>query len=126
MHSGGSRIIVEIVLSIYFLTLLYIIRFKNLKIILNISLILLIGLMISSSKIYAAWAFVSNISREMQPIQYLSVVDFFKVFFDIFFFVPRSNITDHVIYTSHNLSIEELSFNITIVPLLILICSFQN
>ena len=121
MHSGGSRIIVEIVFSIYFLTLLHIIRFKKLKIILNISLILLIGLMISSSKIYAAWAFVSNIGREMQPIQYLSVVDFLKVFFDIFFFVPKSNITQHVLFTSHQLSIEELSLNITIVPLLILI-----
>ena len=126
MHSGGSRIIVEILLSIYFLTLIHIIKFRNLKIIIYIFFASLIGLCISSSKIYSAWVFVSNFPRDLEPIQFLSFYDFVKVFFDFFFLFPQNEIKDHIITYSHNVSIEELSFNISILPLIILSIFLSN
>lgn len=126
MHSGGSRIIVEILLSIYFLTLIHIIKFRNLKIIIYIFFASLIGLCISSSKIYSAWVFVSNFPRDLEPIQFLSFYDFVKVFFDFFFLFPQNEIKDHIITYSHNVLIEELSFNISILPLIILSIFLSN
>lgn len=126
MHSGGSRIIVEILLSIYFLTLIHIIKFRNLKIIIYIFFASFIGLCISSSKIYSAWVFVSNFPRDLEPIQFLSFYDFVKVFFDFFFLFPQNEIKDHIITYSHNVSIEELSFNISILPLIILSIFLSN
>ena len=120
IHSGGSRIIVEIILTTYFLTLIHIIRFKNLKIIFYIFFAVLIGLIISSSKIYSAWVLVSNFPRDMQPILFNSFFDFIKVFFDFFFLFPKEEINKNIILNSHKVTIEELSFNITIVPLIIL------
>ena len=86
MHSGGSRIIMEILVSIFFLTILHLINFKDLKIIIYIGLSVLIGLMISSSKIYAAWSFVENLSRETSPIYFNNIKVLF-LYFLIFSFL---------------------------------------
>ena len=126
MHTGGSRIIVEILLSIYFLTLIHIIKFKDFKIIIYIFFASLIGLCISSSKVYSAWVFVSNFPRDLDPIQFRSFFDFIKVFFDFFFLFPKNEISNHVFLGSNSLSIEELSFNISVLPLIILSIFVSN
>ena len=59
----------EILVSIYFLTLWYLVKYKNLKIILSISYVL-VGLLISSSKIYAAWSLVEGLPREVPPMEF--------------------------------------------------------
>lgn len=119
MHSGGTRIIMEILVSVYFLTLLHLINHKNLKIIFNISLSVLIGLLISSSKIYAAWSFVENITRNTEPIYFKSIFSFISIFFDFFFLNPKEKIEFASI--TANLTIEEFSFNISILPIIILL-----
>ena len=124
MHSGGTRIIMEILVAIYFLTILHLIKYKNFKFIINISLSVLIGLLISSSKIYAAWSFVDGLSRDVQPIEFKSIFSFISNFFNFFFLFPKSNIEFASI--SANLTIEEYSFNISIIPLIILILYLRN
>ena len=126
MHSGGSRIIMEILVSIFFLTLLHLINFKDLKIIIYIGLSVLIGLMISSSKIYAAWSFVENLSRETSPIYFNNIRSFISVFFDFFFFIPRTDINDEVGSITATLSMEEFSFNVSILPLIIFVIYLRN
>ena len=121
MHSGGSRIIVEILISIFFLSLIHLIKFKDLKIILYIGLSVFIGLLISSSKIYAAWTFVENVSREVDPIYFKSIRGFISTFFNFFFLIPKEDISDILGSQLINLSIEEFSFNISILPIIILI-----
>ena len=119
MHSGGSRIIMEILVSIYFLTLLHLVKYKNLKIILSISLSVLVGLLISSSKIYAAWSLVEGLPRDVPPMEFKNLFSFIKNFLNFFFFVPKQNI--EFASSAAVLTIEEFSFNISILPLIILI-----
>mgnify|MGYP001159803698 CR=1 FL=1 len=126
MHSGGTRIIMEILVSIFFLTLLHLINYKNYKIILYIAVSVLIGLLISASKIYAAWSFVEGLSRNVAPIYFDSIWKFISVFFDFFFLSPRESIENDVGSISAMLSIEELSFNVTILPLVIFIIYLRN
>ena len=126
MHSGGTRIIMEILVSVFFLTLLHLIKYKNYKIILYVSISVLIGLLISASKIYAAWSFVEGLSRDVSPIYFDSIWKFVSVFFDFFFLFPRESIENDVGSMSAILSIEELSFNVTILPLIIFIIYLRN
>ena len=118
MHSGGSRIIMEILVSIYFLTLLHLIKYKNLKIILNVGFSVFIGLLISSSKIYAAWSLVEGLPREVPPMEFKNLFSFIKNFFNFFFLVPKANV--EFALSAAVLTIEEFSFNISILPLIIL------
>ena len=119
MHSGGSRIIMEILVSIYFLTLLHLIKYKNFKIILNVGFSVFIGLLISSSKIYAAWSLVEGLPREVPPMEFKNLFSFIKNFFNFFFLVPKANV--EFALSAAVLTIEEFSFNISILPLIILI-----
>ena len=119
MHSGGSRIIMEILVSIYFLILLHLIKYKNFKIILNVGFSVFIGLLISSSKIYAAWSLVEGLPREVPPMEFKNLFSFIKNFFNFFFLVPKANVEFGL--SAAVLTIEEFSFNISILPLIILI-----
>ena len=89
MHSGGSRIILEILISIFLITLIHILYIKNLRIINVISLSVLIGLLISSSKIYAAHSLVENLSRDVEPIYFNSISGFLNFFVQSFFFISK-------------------------------------
>ena len=126
MHSGGTRILIEILFIVFFLTLLHLINYKNFKIILYVSISVLIGLLISSSKIYAAWSFVEGIQRDASTAYFTSIRHFILVFFDFFFFSPREYIEDDVAKMNVELTIEELSFNLSILPLIILIIYLRN
>jgi len=125
MHSGGTRIVIEILIFIYFLTLLHLINYRNFKIILNVSLAVLIGLSISSSKIYAGWSFVSVLERDAF-IYFNSFRQFISFFFDLFFLSPKEIIGDDVATYNVELSIEELSFNLSILPLIVLVIYLRN
>lgn len=126
MHSGGSRIIVEIFLSIYFILLIYLIIFKDFKIIVYTSISLFIGLLISSSKIYSAWVFTENVSREMIPMYFYNVKEFFYFFLNSFFFSSPTEHKDIIKTTMVSFAPEEMKFNISIVPIIILIFFFKN
>ena len=126
MHSGGTRTVIEILIFIYFLTLLHLINYRNFKIIFHVSLAVLIGLLISSSKIYAGWSFVSVLEREVFPLYFNSFRHFISFFFDSFFLSPREFIGDDAVTSNIELSIEELSFNLSILPLVVLIVYLRN
>ena len=126
MHSGGSRIIMEILVSIFFLILLHLVTFKDLKIILYVGLSVVIGLIISSSKIYAAWSFVEGLPREIDPIYFKNIRSFISLFLSFFFLTPKTEIFDDVASIAASLTIEEFSFNISILPLIILILYLRN
>ena len=126
MHSGGTRTVIEILIFIYFLTLLHLVNYRNFKIIFHVSLAVLIGLLISSSKIYAGWSFVSVLERDVFPLYFNSFRHFISFFFDSFFLSPREIIGDDAVTSNVELSIEELSFNLSILPLVVLILYLRN
>ena len=119
IHSGGTRMIVEIMLSLYFITLLHVYRFKSFKILIFITISTILGLLISSSKIFAAWSFVSGISRDLPPLYFKNFADFISVFFQFFFLVPDDEIFYKLENVSALLGIEEFSFNVSVVPLIL-------
>ena len=77
-HSGGSRILPIVMMSLFFMTMLHINKFNEPKIIIFILLATFIGLMISSSKIYSALSFIWSMPRDSQPLYFNSLIDFFK------------------------------------------------
>ena len=121
IHSGGTRMIVEIMLSLYFITLLHLYRFKNFKILMYITFSTILGLLISSSKIYAAWSFVSGISRDFSPLYFDNIIDFISVFLQFFFLIPSDEIMNKFKDPSALLTMEEFTFNISVVPIILLI-----
>ena len=126
MHSGGSRIILEILISIFFLTLIHLIYFKNLKIIQFVIISVLVGLLISSSKIYAAWSFVEKLSRDVEPIYFNSIGSFITIFSEFFFLFPRAQIESDMASIVGHLSIVEFSFNVSILPIVIFLFYLKN
>ena len=121
MHSGGSRIILEILISIFLITLIHILYIKNLRIINVISLSVLIGLLISSSKIYAAHSLVENLSRDVEPIYFNSISGFLNFFVQSFFLFPNKNLNTEIATVKGHLDIIELSFNVSIIPIIIFV-----
>ena len=79
IHSGSSSLIVVITLSIALIILTYIFINNNLKIIYNLFTSLSLGLIISSSKINASFAFLSNFTREYPPLLFENFVRY-KIF----------------------------------------------
>ena len=121
MHSGGSRIILEILISIFFITLIYLINKKNLKIINVIFLSILLGLLISSSKIFAAYSLVENLSRNVEPLYFNSLGSFLYFFIQSFFLFPNTDLNFDIATIKGHLDIIELSFNVSIIPIIIFI-----
>ena len=74
----------------------------------------LIGLMISSSKIYAGWSFVGELEREVSVLYFKSIRHFISVFLISFSCHLERAIGNDVAKFDVLLSIEELSFNLSI------------
>lgn len=121
IHGGGSRVLTDLLLSTFFMMLIHIYVFNNYKIISFTALPILIGLIISSSKIYSSLSFLSNISkRNLEHIYFNSLYDFVLGIFKLFFLIPNLSLKDHY-FSKWNFTIEELSFNVTIIPLLLFV-----
>ena len=119
IHGGGSRVLTDLLLSTFFMMLIHIYVFNNYKIISFTALPILFGLIISSSKIYSSLSFLSNIpKRNLEHIYFNSLYDFILGIFKLFFLIPNLSLKDHY-FSKWNFTIEELSFNVTIIPLLL-------
>ena len=121
MHSGGTRIILEILISIFFISLIHLIYKKNIKIIYVVGTSVLIGLLISSSKIFAAFSLVENLSRDVEPIYFNSIITFLNFFIESFFLFPNTSFDANTVDIKGHLDIIELSFNVSIIPVIIIL-----
>ena len=79
-------------LSIMLILSLYIYINGNLKIIYKLLYSILFGLIISSSKINASFAFINNFSREYPPLLFKNSFDFFENIFRSLFLYPNEYI----------------------------------
>ena len=121
IHSGASPLIVVISLSIMFILALYIYINGSLKIIYKFIYSILIGLTISSSKINASFAFISNFTREYPPLLFENSFGFFENSLRSLFFYPNEDKfnLDTINNVTNNLQIHEMEFGLSIVPLII-------
>ena len=121
IHSGASSLIVVISLSIMLILALYIYINGNLKIIYKLLYSILFGLIISSSKINASFAFINNFSREYPPLLFKNSFDFFENIFRSLFLYPNEYIFNSktINNVTNGLQIHEIEFGLSIIPLVI-------
>jgi len=123
IHSGASSLIVVISLSIIFILSLYIYINGNLKIVNKFTYSILIGLIISSSKINASFAFINNFTREYPALLFKNSFDFFENTLRSLFFYPNEDKFNlkTINNVTNNLQIHEMEFGLSVVPLIILL-----
>ena len=125
-HSGGSRILPIVMMSLFFMTMLHINKFNEPKIIIFIFLATFIGLMISSSKIYSALSFIWSMPRDSQPLYFNSLIDFFKTTLNMFFFIPYEDLYYNLSGSIWKLGMEEMSLNVSVIPVIIFLIYLRN
>ncbi len=128
IHSGSGTIMLPIVFSILFIIFIYIYLNEKLKIIYNLILSFLAGLVISSSKIYASLSFLSNFPREYSHMVFNNFYDLVIITFKSLFLYPDiSKFNSSVIEGAINkLNVHEIEFGISIVPLLVFMIFLVN
>ena len=121
IHSGSSSLIVVITLSIALIILIYIFINNNLKIIYNLFISLFLGLIISSSKINASFAFLSNFTREYPPLLFENFVSLLINTVKSLFFFPDINRfnSDTINQVTDQLQVHEIEFGVGIIPIII-------
>ena len=127
-HSGSGTIIIEITLSIIFILLIYVYLNEKLKIIYNLILSLLTGMLISSSKIYASISFLSNFPREYPPLAFENYYQLVVTTFKSLFLYPNISEFNSIIINKvvKNMRVHEIEYGISVVPLLVLILFLIN
>jgi len=128
VHSGSSSLIIVITLSITLIILIYTYINNNLKIIYNLFISIFIGLIISSSKINASFAFLSNITREYPPLLFENFVSLLVNTTKSLFFFPDINSfnSDTINQVTNQLQIHEIEFGVSIIPIIIFVLFLFN
>ena len=121
IHSGSGSLIVVIALSIIFIILIYSYLNEDLKVIYYLILSLAIGLIISSSKINASFAFLDNFPREYPPLVFDNLYELLSNTFKSLFFYPDITKFNSVIINNvtKKLQVHEIEFGVSILPLII-------
>ena len=128
IHSGSSSLIVVITFSIALIILIYVLINNNLKIIYNLLLSLFLGLIISSSKINASFAFLSNFTREYPPLLFENFTSLLINTVKSLFFFPDINRfnSDTINQVTTQLQVHEIEFGVSIVPIIIFVFLIFN
>ena len=121
IHSGASSLIVVIGLSILSVLSLYVYINGDLKIIYKLTHSILIGLIISSSKINASFAFINNFTREYPPLLFKNSFDFFEnIIRSLYFYPDKDGFNLKIINNvTSNLQVHELEFGLSVITLII-------
>ena len=121
IHSGSGPIILIISFSISLVVSIYIYLNEKFGIINYLILSLIIGFLISSSKIVASLSFLSNFPREFPPQVFGNYYDYVTGVFQSLFLYPDIIKHNAVIINSlpFKINIHEIEFGITILPLII-------
>ena len=135
-HSGSSPIILIIFTSILSVLLFYSHLINSFKIFFKFILSLLLGILISLSKITATLFFLSNFPRKYATTEFHSFISFIKTFFLSFFLKPNEkyfndNITSLSPFgvndeksTGVQFGVHEMEYSVSLVPIILLFFIF--
>ena len=123
-HSGSGPIILIIFTSILTILLLYSHVENSLKIFSKFFQSLLLGGLISLSKITASLHFLSNFPRQYPATEFHSLAAYFKNFFLSFFIKPNQNYFNENITSMIPFGIHEMEYAISIVPIILIFFIF--
>ena len=123
-HSGSGPIILIIFTSILFVILLYLHLENNFRIFFKFFQSLVLGTLISFSKITSSLFFLSNFPRQYPATEFNSLMSFFKTFFVSFFVKPNQNSFNENISSMFPFGIHEMEYSISIIPLILIFFVF--
>ena len=119
-HSGSGPIILIIFTSISFVILLYAHLQNTFKIFLNFFISLLLGFLISLSKIISSLFLLSNFPRVYPPTEFNSFLEYIKNFFYSFFLEADEKYFNESLTSMISFGKHEMEYSLSIVPLLAL------
>ena len=123
-HSGAGPIMPIISVSILTILLFYIHFIKNFRILINLSISFVLGILISLSKISAVLIFLNNYPRNYPQLEFNSISSFVKTFFLSFFYKPNGKYFNENISSMFPLEIHEIEYGLSIVPIILLFFIF--
>ena len=117
IYSGGAPIITHILISIFFILVIFLIIDFNKDLIQQYCLSFIIFLALSSSKIYAGLKLLNNFPRDhVEPLITDNLFIILKHFFLGLFLFP--DVSDETLTPSHH---HEVNYSLTLVPFIVLI-----
>ena len=123
-HSGSGPIILIIFTSILFVILLYLHLENNFRIFFKFFQSLVLGTLISFSKITSSLFFLSNFPRQYPATEFNSLMSFFKTFFVSFFVKPNQNNFNENISSMFPFGIHEMEYSVSSIPLILIFFVF--
>ena len=128
IHSGSGPIMPLIFSSIIFIILFFYFQTLDKLVFKNFIIILLLGSLISLSKITASLYFLSEFKRQYPFLYFNNILDYFQIAFTSLFFYPEVNLFNQLAVnkTTGKLHIHEIEYGISIIPLLALIFFIQQ
>ncbi len=112
IFSGSSSIVPIITVSIFFIILFYSIFKKNLKIINYFISSIILGILISLSKIVAGIALLNKLPRGYSQTEFISLSSFFISSIKSFFLFPDINYFNQNVKSMFDLGFHEVDYNL--------------
>jgi len=119
-HSGSGAIILIIFISILTVLLLYSHLENNLKVFFKFFQSLILGVLISLSKITASLFFLNNFPRQYPATEFNSLASFIKAFFLSLFLKPNHKDFNESITSMFPFGIHEMEYSVSIVPIVLI------
>ena len=127
IYSGSASILPYFLSSALLITFLYFDFFKlNLKIFINLFISIGIGILLGSSKIYLFFKVLINNPRELVTGSFDNIYDLILFFFNALFGFGSDFEISNSISSEFKIETHELSYNISVIALILIIVSFSN
>ena len=119
-HSGSGPIILIIFTSILIVFLIYSLLQNSFKIFFQFVQSLIMGTLISLSKITATLFFLTNFPRNYPPTEFTSLISYIKTFFFSFFLQPNIQYFNKNLESTFPFGLHEIEYGISIIPLILI------
>ena len=120
-HSGSGPIILIIFISILSVLLLYSHLENSFKVFFKFFQSLILGALISLSKITASLFFLNNFPRQYLATEFNSLVSFIKTFFLSLFLKPNHKDFNESITSMFPFGIHEMEYSVSVVPIVLIL-----
>ena len=118
-HSGSGPIILIIFISILSVLLLYAHVANSFTVFFKFALSLILGTLISLSKITASLFFLSNFPRHYPATEFNSFASFIKTFFLSLFFNPNQKHFNDSVESMFPFGVHEMDYSVSLVPIIL-------
>ena len=107
--------------SILFIVLFYYFHTLDKLVFKNLVIILILGFLITLSKISASLHFLGEFSRQYPFLYFNNILDYFKIAFTSLFFYPDVNLFNQLVVNKvvQYLNVHEIEYGVSVIPLVV-------